>query len=101
RTQILESCWIYLSSKGIDTALITISPFTIDKAKEYIDTFASEAKGVLTYEQARDAILEKLERAFGGANGQKKSEDFLAFIGYPPVLDAIATLLTEEQNYHK
>lgn len=29
------------------------------------------------------------------------SESFLSFIGYPPVLDAIVTLLKEEQNYHR
>jgi hypothetical protein len=34
-------------------------------------------------------------------NPKEKSEEFLSFIGYPPVLDAIATLLNEEKNYHK
>src|SRR6266446_1060170 len=102
RTQILEDCWTYLSTKGIPTALITISPFTVSEARAYIDTFTSGAKGAYAaqYASARDAILEKLGRVFSESTSQK-SDDFLSFIGYPPVLDAIVTLLTEEKNYHK
>jgi hypothetical protein len=37
----------------------------------------------------------------GSAFGDAANEDFLSFIGYPPVLDAIVTLLSEEPNYHR
>jgi hypothetical protein len=103
RTRIMEDfCWAYLSDKGISTALITISPFTTDKAKEYIDSFTSGMNGQFAsqYCQARDTILDRLSKAFA-VDVTKKSDDFLSFIGYPPVLDAIVTLLTEEANYHK
>lgn len=101
RTQILDDCWVYLSGKGVSTALITISPFTLEEARNYIDTFTPGAgsSGSL-YCAARDAILEKLGKAFAGAAG-KDTSGFLSFIGYPPVLDAIVTLLDEERNYHK
>lgn len=100
RTQIVDACWDYLSTKGIPTALITISPFTLAEASKYIDTFTEGSKAGASYVDARDAILKKLSRAFSGTLS-KNPEDFLAFIGYPPVLDAIVTLLSEERNYHK
>ena len=37
----------------------------------------------------------------GSAFVSKDNNDFLSFIGYPPVLDAIVTLLDEEKNYYK
>lgn len=83
RTQILDDCWTYLSEKGISTALITISPFTIVRAKQYIDAFTSGATSAYAsqYKTARDTILEKLGRAFTG-NMYKEREEFLSFIGY-------------------
>lgn len=102
RTKILDDCWDYLSSKGLSTALITISPFAVSQAKKYIDTFTMGAIGAYAnhYESARDRILEKLAKAFTGGTSDR-TDDFLSFIGYPPVLDAIVTLLREEKNYYK
>ncbi|MBI4192465.1 MAG: hypothetical protein HY525_18250 [Betaproteobacteria bacterium] len=102
RTQILDDCWSYLTEKGIPAALITILPFTVAEAKKYIDTFTgvTAANHTPQYVSARDTILEKLGKAFAGPAGQE-AVDFLSFIGYPPVLDAIVTLLTEEKNYYK
>lgn len=77
-------------------------PFTGAEAKKYIDTFTIGAKGAYAtqYASARDRILEKLGRVFTGS-ASETADDFLSFIGYPPVLDAIVTLLKEEKNYHK
>jgi hypothetical protein len=99
RTQILEDCWIYLTEKGLSTGLITILPFGADSAREYIDAFTGglESPHAMEYEKVRDSILDMLGAAFGDA----ANEDFLSFIGYPPVLDAIVTLLSEEPNYHR
>lgn len=102
RTQILEDCWIYLTQKQLSTGLITISPFGADSARKYIDEFtgALEEPHAEKYEEVRDSILNMLGAAFG--NGTKRAnEDFLSFIGYPPVLDAIVTLLIKERNYHR
>lgn len=100
RTQILYDCWAYLSEQGIPTALITISPFTLTEAREYIDTFVGTRSSATYYATARDTILDKLARAFTGT-AKEETPGFLSFIGYPPVLEAIVTLLAEEQNYHK
>ena len=102
RTQVLEDCWAYLSDKQIPTALITISPFNMESAKQYIDIFTDGITSGYSaqYIKARDTILDKLGRAFTGTLDDK-SEEFLSFIGYPPVLDAVVTLLKEEKNYYK
>jgi hypothetical protein len=43
--------------------------------------------------------LTKLSTAFSA--DAASGGNFLSFIGYPPVLDAIVTLLDEERNYHR
>jgi hypothetical protein len=102
RPQILEDCWLYLTDKGIPTGLITILPFTVDAAKEYIDTFTGGRNSAFAaqYLEARDTILQKLSRAFAGHH-KAEGDEFLSFIGYPPVLDAIVTLLTDVKNYKR
>jgi len=101
RSRTVDECWAYLSNKGLEPALVSIAPFSVADAQRYIDAF-SEVKPSFAkqYNEARNFIIEKLGRAFS-SNGKEKSEDFLSFIGYPPVLDAISTLLREEQNYQK
>ncbi|EXI67368.1 MAG: hypothetical protein AW07_04526 [Candidatus Accumulibacter sp. SK-11] len=102
RTQILDESWVYLTDKGISAALISISPFNLEQARHYIDTFTGAAESAYAnqYTTARNIILEKLGTAFADHTAAK-SQDFLSFIGYPPVLDAIVALLKEERNYHK
>jgi hypothetical protein len=102
RTKIIEDCWLYLSDKKARIALITISPFDLDSARTYIDKYAGVQASNFRkqYEDARDYILELLTNAFA-ASTKQISDDFFSFIGYPPVLDAIVTLLSNEPNYHK
>ena len=102
RTQILEDCWIYLTEKQISTGLITILPFVADSARKYIDEFTEALEGPYAdkYKEVRDSILNMLAAAFGNET-KEANEDFLSFIGYPPVLDAIVTLLIKERNYHR
>ena len=102
RTQILEDCWLYFSEKGVTTGLIIISPFNIEQAYEYIDKYVGtiSANYRNQYQEVRDNIINKLGAAFNDTSNDEDKE-FLSFIGYPPVLDAVATLLKEEKNYHK
>ena len=102
RTQVLDDTWSYLEKKGVSVGLITISPFAMEGAKKYIDAFtgAAESNQIEQYRNTRDAIIEMLGSAFS-QNTKEKAESFEAFIGYPPVLDAVVTLLSEERNYHK
>lgn len=102
RTQILDDCWAYLTDKGIPTGLLTIAPFTLESARKYIDTFTMTGGTPFAqqYANARDLILDKLSSVFAPTPGTAH-DDFLAFLGYPPVLEAIIALLREEPNYHK
>lgn len=102
RTQVLEDCWVYLTDQGVKTGLVTIRPFDIEQAKSYIDasTTGEESAHATEYAEVRDMILQRLGAAFTDGTGQS-SQSFLSFIGYPPVLDAIVTLLQQEKNYHR
>ncbi|MBE0671431.1 MAG: hypothetical protein IH588_12645 [Anaerolineales bacterium] len=102
RTNIVDDCWVYISSQGIPTALISIAPFAIESAVKYIDAFTNglSSPHKAHYIAVRDLIINRLGKAFT-ASHKNGSKDFLGFIGYPPVLDAIVTLLTNERNYHK
>lgn len=102
RTQVLEECWLYLTYQGVKTGLLTIAPFDLPSARNYIDAFADaeETQYRAQYEEARDSILDSLGKAFCGRQASGAGE-FLSFIGYPPVLDAIVTLLRKEKNYYR
>jgi hypothetical protein len=102
RTQILEECWLYLEGKGVSTGLLNIDSFNLEQARTYIDSFTDGSKSAQAaqYQETRDLILNKLSTAFSSADAAPEG-NFLSFIGYPPVLDAIVTLLDKEQNYHK
>lgn len=98
RSQIVDECWSYLTGKGIDVGVIGICPFSLEDAKQYVDlSTGNESNKSDTYRRARDEILSKLGTAFVGTDG--KSGEYLNFIGYPPVLDSIATTLRGERNY--
>lgn len=102
RTQILEECWLYLTDKGVATGLLTIDPFDLSQARSYIDGFnpaGLTSSQAAQYSSARDLILTKLSNAFTVADAAPTG-NFLSFIGYPPVLNAIVTLLGRERNYH-
>lgn len=101
RSQVLLSTWFYLAEKGANVCLVRIDPFSVEQAKLYIDEYVPErdASQEPMYKQARDVVLRKLGAAF--APSGEGDHAFLDFIGYPPVLDAIATLLRTERNYHR
>jgi len=102
RGQVLFSTWCHLSEGGADVGWLGIDPFGIEQAKLYID----KKVGVVSpgqsanYVAARDMILDRLNSAFIESEGGKR-DTFNAFIGYPPVLEAVATLLSKESNYYK
>jgi hypothetical protein len=101
RTQILDTCWLYLAERLVPVGLLTIAPFDLTQARAYIDAFTGglDSRYVKEYQSVRDLILQKLGGAFG-AGDETGDKGFLSFIGYPPVLDAIVTLLAKEQNYY-
>ena len=101
RTVVLEECWLYLSDKGIDTALAAIDPFSAESAKQYIDAFSGglDSQYRSEYKDVRDKLIDLLAASFADSDRPDRSE-FLRFLGYPPVLDSIVTLLREKPNYY-
>jgi hypothetical protein len=105
RGQVLLATWCYLADKSADVAMMQIDPFDLNQAKEYIDSQATHGVGQAAaqqeiYVQTRDSLLARLSAAFSPTADTTKNA-FLSFIGYPPVLDAIGTLLRKERNYHR
>lgn len=78
RTKILEDSWLYLTDKGVNTALVTISPFDLNSAQQYIDQYTGvqDAKYQTQYEETRDHILHMLGRAFV-KKADQENKDFL------------------------
>ena len=101
RSQVILSTWVYLSDKDADVGMVQLDPFDLEQAKSYIDSRAIEIipGQQKIYKQTRDTVLAKLSAAFSPTAANNNV--FLSFIGYPPVLDAIAKLLREERNYHR
>ena len=105
RNPVLFGAWMYLEDRKANVGMIEIDPFTQKQARDYIDRQVSQsiiAGQQGTYEQARDGVLTKLSGAFAPARTDdgNNANMFLSFIGYPPVLDAIVTLLRQNPNYH-
>jgi hypothetical protein len=100
RSQVLYTTWLYLVDKGAEVGLVQIDPFDLEQARQYIDSRVTEiTTGQLeNYKQARDGVLARLGSVFS-PSAARVGDAFLSFIGYPPVLDAIATLLDKERNY--
>ena len=105
RSQVVFNTWFYLADNGADVGMLQLDPFSLQQATQYIDSRVANAVTGHhdTYAEARDTVLARLSSAFSATTFQdKESKDpFLAFIGYPPVLDAVATLLRTEHNYHR
>lgn len=109
RTQTAETTWLLLDSAGVSASLISIQPFTREQAERYIEARiqnfdTAAAKRILQHKQpfidARDLILDHLEKAVAGENALK---DGVAreFLGYAPVLETVAVLLARESNYQE
>ena len=102
RTNIVELVTLYLEEKGINVALLQLEPFTIDSAKQFIDKHVKEehrTKYSSEYNTVRDYIIESIGGFFKNQSEINRKQ-YYQFIGYAPVLLAIATLLNENNNYH-
>jgi hypothetical protein len=101
RSRTIEQCWSYLVGRNVTVGLVSITPFSLESARRYVDLYTEGLNSPhrQQYAEARDYVLSKLQSAFNPSTG-KGATDFLSFIGYPPVLDAVATLLRTEKNFH-
>lgn len=104
REQSIDAAFIMLSDRGVTPGIATLCRFTRKQAEDYVDALTDGLKSSQAgqYVEARNVILDRLSSAFRGnqVTDNLDNAEFLSFIGYPPVLDAIATLLGNRKNYH-
>lgn len=102
RIHVMENVAIELEHKGLRVLLLQIEPFTIGKAKDFIDNSMARKNEQERYQEVyikvRDLILTSVEGFFRDIN-EMKNKQYERFIGYAPVLQTIATLLDEKCNF--
>lgn len=105
RTNAIELASLYLDGQGIKVAVLQIEPFSLEKAKEFIDkqvckTNTLSAQHEVSYKATRDYVLDSLGDFFK-AKGKQDEEQGNKFIGYAPVLLAISEFLNSQKvgNY--
>lgn len=108
RTQIARIARWHLEDAGAKVALVEISHFAQAQRIEYIEkkirrvsTAAAEnAKAhPRPFAEVRDKIFDLLSRAVGGGDETGSATQAESFLGYAPVLDAVAVLLASDKNY--
>jgi hypothetical protein len=107
RTQIAEYSWLFLELVGVSASLYSLETFTRGQAEEYVArriraTWPEAYERIRSHEQpfieARDLVFDHLRRVIAG-HGAEERDTAENFLGYAPVLDAVATLLAGETNY--
>lgn len=108
RTQIAETAWLALEDT-VPTSILTIQPFSRGQAETYIErrirtlsTAAAESmdQNRQPFQAARDTLLDSLSKAVMGVDASEASRvEAEAFIGYAPVLDALAFRMSRETNW--
>lgn len=95
RTQTISNLSDYLDKKGTTYTWLQISAFTRDQADKYID---QKVKPLEKYSIAYKELKEYIFNAIGSfvTNQSKVADNFL---GYAPVLEAIAAALRQDSNY--
>jgi hypothetical protein len=108
RTQIARKARWHLEDAGAKVALVEISHFGAGQRVEYIDkkirrvnpTSAEYAKShPRPFAEVRDKIFDLLGQAVATSNSSPGNDEAETFLGYAPVLDAVAVLLASGQNY--
>ena len=104
RSSVMENVAIELESKGLRVMVLQIEPFTIEKAREFIDVNITKQEHKEKYNDAYDQvcnlILSSVEGFFKDIK-EMKDKQYERFIGYAPVLQTIAKLLDEKCNYQQ
>lgn len=94
RRRTIENVWVELGELGVTTALYEVSHFGSAQQSQYVDVKALDgASPSPEYSRARDAVLKNLR-----GDGDVELGD--TFVGYPPVLDAVARLVGLRANHH-
>lgn len=109
RTQVAETAWLLLDATDVPTAFYTIEPFDDEASFEYVAKRISRIGGPAAasmrqnpgpFIEARDLLFGKLREAVRGARTEADArDDVRAFVGYAPVLDAMAVRLASNPNW--
>ncbi len=118
RTNICEHTWLLFQERGVSARFLVIEPFARPEAMLFIDrrieglgrryagseqAFAGAADRIRRHRQpfegARDLMFRHLEQAIQGPAGAAQAAAAREFLGYAPVLEAVAILLAGERNY--
>lgn len=100
RTNAIELASLYLDEKGVKFVTLQIEPFSLEKAKEFIDKHVFNSLSIqhkLAYCDTRDYVLESLGNFFK-ENDSKDEGQSQTFIGYAPVLLAISEFLNSKTS---
>lgn len=103
RTNAIDIATLYLEDKNVKCSVLQIEPFTIEKAKEFIDKQVGKGSPITynhTYKASRDYILQSINCFFDNQNAINNKQ-YERFIGYAPVLLAISTYFKENANFQK
>lgn len=97
RVRTLEDLWVALVDGGVQPAWYEVSHFDPQGRVSYVDSRVRLRSGrtdttSMPYGRARDAIL-------GALSAPMIDETADRFVGYPPVLDAVAQRLVDNPNY--
>lgn len=102
RTLIMEEVALYLEENDCIAPLLRIEPFTEEQAKEFLyKKVIGEHRERFT-QPYRDIVQHLIGsiKGFFKNQGEFDRATYDNFIGYAPVLDAIAELLRGNLNYH-
>lgn len=102
RFNAVELAAVYLNEKDIPFVILQIEPFTITKAKEFIDNSVKNIASLrfeTVYKETRDYLLETIGGFFKD-QGSIKNKASERFLGYAPVLQSISAFFDEHTNYH-
>lgn len=104
RYQTVMDTAFYLECNDVRVLCLQIEPFTLRQAEDFIDKVMENRNSAIRFEQSfrdvRRFIINQIEGFFRG-DGDVKKQSFSRFIGYAPVLMAIAALLDERKDYNK
>lgn len=103
RTNIMNRVYEYLDGKNTTVWLLQIEPFTIEQAQKFLYNQVigdEKQKYTQSYIEIQDYIITTIE-SFFKSQGEFATSTYQNFIGYAPVLQAIAQLLKKNQNYKR
>lgn len=107
RTQIIDTIWLILNEQNLPISFYSIAPFDATQRNEYIEKRVASIGGpgldamrahIQPFNKARDILFDHLGTAISGETGNDDTA-ITNFLGYAPVLDSIAILLSTETNY--